>query len=134
MQPPKAKRTVAIAVGLIVLGVVIWVSAKSRSNPNTSGSTIPSTIRGLSPETLAAPPNKVVTMLSVPEVIYSSTADTPEGVPEAKPSKTSRDTDATVTQSNRSVVGAPNSPKSTSRKATGSSARHSEDTFLVKPE
>lgn len=134
MQPHQAKRTLAIAVGLIVLGVVIWVSAKSRSNPGTSSPTIPSTIRGPSPETLAAPPNKVVTMLSVPEVIYSSTADTPEGAPETKPSKTARDTDATVTQSNRAVVNTANSPKSTPRKPTGPSARRSEDTFLVKPE
>ena len=134
MQPQEAKRTVAIAVGLVVLGAVIWVSAKSRSNPAPPDPTIASAIRGLNPDALAAPPNKVVTMLSVPEVIYSSLPETTEIAPEAKPSKAPGDTDAKVTQSNRKGASTPSSATTTSRKPAGSSGRRSEDTFLVKPQ
>lgn len=125
MQPQQTKLTVAVAVGLVVLGVVIWVSAKSRSNATTSGLSAPITTRGLNPDALGTLPNKVVTMLSVPEVIYSSTVEsTASDVP--KPPEAPYDTDAKAALPARKNANAP------ARKPTA--ARRSEDTFLVKPE
>ena len=132
MQPQETKLTVAIAMGLIVLGVVIWVSATSRSSsPTVAHTAASSSIRGLSPEALSAP-LKIVTMLSVPEVIYSSTeaAALDSLAPEAKPSKDAHDTEVGAVSSARVDVNAP----AAVRKQSTHAARRSEDTFLVKPQ
>jgi hypothetical protein len=128
VQPQQTRLTVAVAVGLVVLGVVIWVSAKSRSNTTTSGVAAPITTRGLNPDALGTLPNKVVTMLSVPEVIYSSTVGSTASSDAPKPPEAPYDTDAKAALSARKNTNAP------ARQPTPKAAHRSEDTFLVKPE
>jgi hypothetical protein len=138
VQPVQAKRALAVAIGLVVLGVVIWVSAKSHSN-QSAGAAIPTVQSGLVPEALVAQPEKIVTMVSVPEVIYSSVAVTddsahppedkasePAREREDKPSPPSHDTDVRVP--------VPAHANAAPRKPASGSSRHSADTFLVKPE
>ncbi len=133
MQPLEAKHKVAIGLGLVVLGLVIWVSAKAPAQAPAPAAVAPPASAGTSPHLDINMPNKVVTMLGVPEVILSPPSLSPDdsGAKEDKPPRAARDTElksASVPKTNSNL---PSTPVTSPRKPA---ARRSQDTFLVKPE
>ena len=69
---------IVIVLGLIVLCIVVWVSIKSRFAATVPGPVATAASMGIGSEAVGVLPQKVVTMLGVPEVILSSTAAAPE--------------------------------------------------------
>lgn len=132
MQPLEAKHKVAIALGLVVLGLMIWVSAKILA-PAPAPAAAPSATPGTGPRLDMNMPNKVVTMVGVPEVILSPSSSSRDdlGPSEDKPSKAARDTEQKPASAMRANPNIPAPPVTAPRKPPG---RRSDDTFLVKPE
>ena len=132
MQPLEAKHKVAIALGLVVLGLMIWVSAKTLAPAPTPLAPTQAASQGSGPHLDINMPNKVVTMLGVPEVILSpSSSPRDDSVPsEDKPPNPSRDTELKPLSAAKANSNTPSLPVTTPRKP----ARRSDDTFLVKPE
>lgn len=109
MRPLQSKLIVAFALGLIALGVLAWISVKtlvpSRAPAVASDAAPISAI----PHVGNNIPNKIVTMVGIPEVIVSPPAasgaesDSPDGKPSA-------------------------------HKPVSATPRRSDDNWLVKPE
>ena len=133
MQPLEAKHKVAIALGLVVLGLMIWVSAKTLAPAPTPAAATQSASQGTGPRLDMNMPNKIVTMVGVPEVILSPSSSSREdlGPSEDKPSKAARDTEQKPASATRANPNIPAPPVTAPRKPPG---RRSDDTFLVKPE
>jgi hypothetical protein len=129
VQPLEPKHKVAIALGLVVLGLMIWVSAKTLAPVPSPVAPAQSASQGMGPRLDVNMPDKVVTMLGVPEVILSpqSSSRDDAGPSEDKPSKPAGDTEQKPSSATRVNS---NTPVTIPRKA----ARRSDDTFLVKPE
>jgi hypothetical protein len=131
VQPLEAKHKVAIALGLVVLGLMIWVSARSLTPAPLPAPSSRSASAGTGPHVDINMPDKVVTMLAVPEVILNPPSSSPDtsGAKEDKPSKPSRDTELKSVSAVKSNSNGPSPPVSTRK-----TSRRSDDTFLVKPE
>ena len=128
MQPLEAKHKVAIALGLVLLGLLIWVAAKTLTPPPSPAAVAPSVSQVAGPQLDINMPDKIVTMVGVPEVILSPSSSSRDDPSDDKPSEATHDTEqkpASATRAN------PAQPVTTPRKPSG---RRSNDTFLVKPE
>lgn len=135
MQPLQSKQIVAFALGLVVLGILTWVLVKSLVPSQTPAVAFEAAPAAAITQIENSMPNKVVTMLGVPEVIVSppGASGAESGLPDSKPSKRSRDTEEKSSPLPPAHLNAGATPAMSAPNPVSTAARRSDDSWLVKP-